>query len=207
MVRARNQQIPVSAACQYINPSVHQTLGHVFFLKPFFCSALESMQPVSETYFAIPECLLVPKRRTSRLAHATPVYEACLSFKASRRNPEHSRCGKRIDGPSLPPSDFVSEVVVVAVMGSAKRYGELVAHLAPHCPRLGEPQMVGVRWASPADQTWLRCYEPEVGFIAKPTNFAERKLAFIDLGGNSMGLKIRRGRPGIIGDGRHRRDL
>jgi hypothetical protein len=34
--------------------------------------------------------------------------------------------------------------MVVAVMGSAQRHRELVAHLASHCAQLGEPQMVGV---------------------------------------------------------------
>jgi hypothetical protein len=40
----------------------------------------------------------------------------------SRRNPEHPRRGAGIDGTSLPPGDFVSEAVIVAVMGSEQRY-------------------------------------------------------------------------------------
>ena len=68
--------------------------------------------------------------------------------------------------------------MVVPVMRSAKRYRELVADLAPHRPGLGELEMVGVNGASPADQTRLRRDEFEVRFIAKPTRFAERKLAF-----------------------------
>src|SRR5229473_8579641 len=47
------------------------------------------------------------------------------SFDAPGRDPEHSRCGDRINGPSFPPGDFVSEAVVVAVMGSAQRHREL----------------------------------------------------------------------------------
>jgi hypothetical protein len=38
-----------------------------------------------------------------------------------------------------------------------------------------------------------------MGFIAEPTNFTERKLAFIDLGGSGIGLKIRRRRVVIDG--------
>jgi hypothetical protein len=53
--------------------------------------------------------------------------------------------------------------MVVAVMGSAQRYGELVADLEPHRAGLGEPQMVGVGGASSADQTGLRGNELEVG--------------------------------------------
>ena len=86
-------------------------------------------------------------------------------------------------------------------MGSAQGDRELVAHLKSHRAGLGEPQMVGVNGASPADQTRLRCHEFEVGFIAKPTRFAERKLAFIDFGGSSFGFNGRERRRGIIGDG------
>jgi hypothetical protein len=76
----------------------------------------------------------------------------------------------------------------VTVMNSAKGYRELVAHLEAHGPGLGESEMVGVSGASAADQTGLRSYEFEVGFIAQSTRLAERKLAFIDLGGSRVGF-------------------
>jgi len=44
-------------------------------------------------------------------------------------------------------------------MDSAQGYRELVAHLEPHRPRLGEPKMVGVGRAFAADQTRLRGHE------------------------------------------------
>ena len=50
-------------------------------------------------------------------------------------------------------ADLIAEAMVVTVMGSAQGDGELVADLAPHRAGLGEPQMVGVRGASAADQT------------------------------------------------------
>src|SRR5229473_3248110 len=84
------------------------------------------------------------------------------SFDAPGRDPEHSRCGDGINGPSFPPGDLVSEAVVVAVMASAQRHGELVAHLASHRAELGESQVVGISGASPADQARLRCHEFEV---------------------------------------------
>jgi hypothetical protein len=59
--------------------------------------------------------------------------------------------------------------MVVTVMNSAQRYGELVAYLEPHRAGLGEPQMVGVGRASSTDKAGLRGNEPEVGFVAKPT--------------------------------------
>jgi hypothetical protein len=43
-----------------------------------------------------------------------------------------------------PPGDFVSEAVVVAVMASAQRHRELIAHLASNRAELGESQVVGV---------------------------------------------------------------
>jgi hypothetical protein len=54
----------------------------------------------------------------------------------------------------------------VTVMNPAQGYGELIAYFEPHRPRLGESEMVGVGGASAADQTRLRCYEFEVGFVA-----------------------------------------
>ena len=74
-------------------------------------------------------------------------------------------------------------------MASAQGYRELVAHLASHRAGLCELQMVGVGGTSRADQARLRSYEFEVDFVAESTNFTERKLAFIDLGGSGIGLK------------------
>src|SRR3984893_8462617 len=50
------------------------------------------------------------------------------------------------DGPSLPPGDFVSEAMVVAVMASAQRHRvNSSTHRSPCVPlrELGEPQVVG----------------------------------------------------------------
>src|SRR4030081_2399026 len=88
--------------------------------------------------------------------------------------------------------------MVVTVMGSAQRYRELIAHLAPHRAELREPQMVGVGGASAADKTRLRRHELEMGFIAMPTRLADRELAFLDFGGSSVGLKMRRSRRIVI---------
>jgi hypothetical protein len=40
-----------------------------------------------------------------------------------------------------------------------------------------------------------------VGFIAMPARLADRKLAFLDSGGSRIGVKMRRRRRGIVGDG------
>jgi hypothetical protein len=130
-----------------------------------------------------------------------------LSLDSPRRNPELPRSPNRINGLFTPPGGLVAEAMVVPVMGSTERYGELVADLAPHRPRLGKSQMMGVSGASPANQARLRCHELEVCFIAMSARLTDRELAFLDLGGSSVGLKMRRGRPGIISDNRRRREL
>jgi hypothetical protein len=76
----------------------------------------------------------------------------------------------------------------VTVMNSAQGHRELVTHLQPHRPRLGKSEVVGVSGASSADQTRLRRHEFEMGFITQSTWLAEGELAFIDLGGNYIGL-------------------
>jgi hypothetical protein len=58
-----------------------------------------------------------------------------LLFDAARRNPEHPRRRYGINCLPLPPGDFVAAAVIVTVMGSAWRYGEFVADLAPHEPQ------------------------------------------------------------------------
>jgi len=82
----------------------------------------------------------------------------------------------------------------VAVMCSAQRHREFVADLAPHRPRLGEPEMVRISGVSPADQTGLRRHELEMSFVAESPRLADREHAFVDFGGNGFGLKIRRTR-------------
>src|SRR5216684_3633903 len=113
---------------------------------------------------------------------------------APRGNPKHPRRRDGINSPPPPPADFVSGVMVVAVMRSAQRHRELVADLAPHRARLSEPQMVGVRGTSPADQTRLGCNELEVSFVAMAAHLANGELAFVDFGGISFGLSRRRSR-------------
>src|SRR5271166_5044433 len=55
--------------------------------------------------------------------------QRAASFDTPCRNPEQPRRRDGIDSPPPPPGDLVSEAVVVAVVGSAQGYGELVAHL------------------------------------------------------------------------------
>ena len=95
--------------------------------------------------------------------------------------------------------------MIVTVMNSTQRYGELVADLEPHRAGLGEPQMVGVGGASSTDQTGLRGDELKVGFVAKATRLANRKHTFVDLPGSVVVNVCRSRRELLIGrtrDGR-----
>jgi hypothetical protein len=114
-----------------------------------------------------------------------------FSFDTPRRNPEHPRRREGINSPPLPPGDFVSDAVEVAVVNSAQRYGELVADLEPHRSGLGEPEMVGVGGASTANQTRLRRHKLEVRFVAEAARLADGELTFVNFCWSSVGGKRR----------------
>src|SRR5579863_772038 len=90
-------------------------------------------------------------------------------------------------------------------MNSAQGYRKFVAHLESHRARLSELEMVCVGGVSPTNQTWLGGHEFEVDFVAQSSRLAEGKLAFVDLGGSSVGLRIQRSRLAVI-DSCSRRD-
>src|SRR2546421_9801476 len=60
---------------------------------------------------------------------------------------------ERIETELVPPFRFVAVAVDLAVVGTAKRHRELVAHLAPECPWLGESKMMGVGRLPPTHET------------------------------------------------------
>jgi hypothetical protein len=80
--------------------------------------------------------------------------------------------------------------MIVPVMRSAQRYGELITYLASHRAGLSEAQMVGVCGASPANQTGLRGNVFEMCFIAMPTRLADHQLALLDFDWASVDLKM-----------------
>ena len=73
-------------------------------------------------------------------------------------------------------------------MNPAQGHRELVAHLQPHRPRLGESKVVGVGGAFAADQARLRRHEFEMNFIPQPSRLADGELALIDFDGSCVGL-------------------
>jgi len=65
--------------------------------------------------------------------------------------------------------------MIVAVVGSAQRNREFVAHLATHGPWLRVPHMVGVAGAALANQTGMRGNEFEVSLVAEVFFLGDRK--------------------------------
>ena len=55
----------------------------------------------------------------------------------------------------FPPSGFVTRAVRLAMMTTAKRHGEFVAHLKAESSGLRETQMVRVRGPPSTDQAWF----------------------------------------------------
>jgi hypothetical protein len=78
-------------------------------------------------------------------------------------------------------------------VGPAKRDCILIAYSPPEGARLGEPQMMGIRGPSPADQARMGRHEPEVRTIAVAARFAEREGAFVDVPCYSIVDPTRRG--------------
>jgi hypothetical protein len=67
-----------------------------------------------------------------------------------RMLPEFKRDRERVDLNPFPPLDFVAMIVELAMMRTADRNREFVANLATQSSRLGEAQMVSVRWRTSA---------------------------------------------------------
>jgi hypothetical protein len=58
--------------------------------------------------------------------------------------PEHAGVDRRIDADIPPPGVFIAATVHLAMMSSAQRHGEFIAHLAAQRPALRKPEVVGI---------------------------------------------------------------
>jgi hypothetical protein len=94
--------------------------------------------------------------------------------------PQCARRRQRIDSDPGPPGRLIATVMEFAMMPAAQRNGELVADLAAERPALSEAQMMGVRRASPTDQTWLFSNIPDVVSVADAAWLGESKSTFVD---------------------------
>ncbi len=84
-----------------------------------------------------------------------------------------------VDAGLLPPSGFIATAMDLSVMAAAERYGELIAHLAPERAVLREPQVVGIRWSSAANQAGLLGNRFDVVSLPNPARLREGQQTFI----------------------------
>jgi hypothetical protein len=87
---------------------------------------------------------------------------------------------QRIDLEVFPPGDFVTGLMQLPVMASAKRYCEFIADFHANAARLRKSQMMRVARLSSTDQTRLRCHKFEMRFVTQPFGLSNGELALID---------------------------
>jgi hypothetical protein len=85
-----------------------------------------------------------------------------------RLAPERSGNFQHINSKAAPPSRFIAVTVELAMMTTAQRNGELVAHFAGERAALCEPKVVGIGRKPTAHKARLACHQPDVIAIAYP---------------------------------------
>ena len=70
-------------------------------------------------------------------------------------SPQPLRRVQRIDIELLPPTEFVTALVKLAMMKPAEWDGEFVTHFAPECPLFRKPKVMRIRRTATARQTGL----------------------------------------------------
>ena len=86
--------------------------------------------------------------------------------------PEPQRNWERIDVELLPPCGLITRAMKLAVMDPANRNDELVAHSVAKRTRLGEREVMRIRWCAAAHKTGLPQHKFPVVLIAQPDGFA-----------------------------------
>ena len=109
-----------------------------------------------------------------------------------RFKPERSRHCGGVDPGSLPPGDLVTAIMDLAVVSTAQRHGELVAHFAAKCPALCKAQMMGIRGLATANQTRLLGHMSDMVAVANPARLRQRQHALIDNFRSRPVLRLRR---------------
>src|SRR5215471_19557299 len=87
--------------------------------------------------------------------------------------PEPERDWKGVDVELLPPCRLITRAMKLAMMDSANRDGELVAHSVSKPTRLGKREVMRIRRHAATHKTRLPQYELPVVLIAKADRFAQ----------------------------------
>jgi hypothetical protein len=93
--------------------------------------------------------------------------------------PQRSGGDDRIDPDFPPPCGFVAATVDLAMVSAAERDGELIADFATECPPLREPQMVGIRGLTAADQARVFGHLSDVLPVPNPAGFWKGQGALV----------------------------
>ena len=80
-----------------------------------------------------------------------------------------------------PPRGLIAPPVERAVMQSAERHGEFVAHPAAECGALGKSEMMRVRRSPTAEEARLQGHEFEVIAVAVAPRLAQGQIGLVDL--------------------------
>jgi hypothetical protein len=67
-----------------------------------------------------------------------------------------------------------------AVMSSAERHCELVAHFAPERRRLSKPEMMCVSRSAATNEAWLSTDKLDVHSVAQPAGLPDREGTLVD---------------------------
>jgi|SRR6516164_8471698 len=110
---------------------------------------------------------------TARLPRLLPLIQA-------RAAPQFAGNIDGVDPRLFPPSALITGAMHLAVMDTAKRDHEFIAHFATQRTWLHEAQVVGIGMFPPANQTRLFGNKSQMLFIAMPTRLGNRKKALAD---------------------------
>jgi hypothetical protein len=99
-----------------------------------------------------------------------------------RLRPQHRGSGERINAGFFPPLGLIATPMKLAVVTTAKRYRELVAHLASESPVLRKPKVVGIRRLPFTDEARLCGDEFDVDLVPHPARLRHGQAALIDGG-------------------------
>jgi hypothetical protein len=157
------------------------------------CRRLAWLSPLIRALSAGPRAL-----QGLRFLLPIPSIFAAYHLRSNVPAPAVWECGRPawVSFPVIPGSKADSESLPRAINSAALRRRKTAGAREQRPWRhrvgaeLGEPQMVGVYGASPADQTRLRRHELQVGFVAEPTRLADRKHALVDFAGGGFGLNV-----------------
>jgi hypothetical protein len=96
--------------------------------------------------------------------------------------PKVLRRQQRIDIELLPPREFVTALVKLAMVRATERHREFVAYLSPQGALLCSPEMMCIRRAATAGEAGLGAYELKMIAVAQPKRLsAASKLSKIRL--------------------------